>query len=122
VIDTQSGPEMKGARDWFLRAVALLLVALALQSGSFGELTDAKKWYFGSPDHSSAVLPELRKALAKRAEADAALGADDAPGAAPLRSAPVVARTAFTGHAPLAAREVPQPPRLLPDPTGPPRA
>ncbi len=111
-----------------MRAVALLLVAVGLQAGSFGELTDAQKWYFGVPDHGSAVLNEHRRALATRAEADTeldgepALGAEDPPAGEPRRGWPVPGLAKLTRHAPLAEREVSHPRQLLPHPTGPPRA
>ncbi len=129
MIDAPIRQETAVQGSWFVRAVALLLVAAGLHAGSFRDLDDVQDRYFGTPDHSAAVLLEPRKALAPRAQADSpqtkepALGAHDAPSALALRAwSPAAALSRRSRHAPLAAPDVVLPQRLLPDPTGPPRA
>lgn len=129
MIDAPIRQETAGQGGWFVRAVALLLVAAGLHAGSFRDLDDVQDRYFGTPDHSAAVLLEPRKALAPHAQAgspqtkDPALGAHDAPAALALRTGPPAAALARDSrHAALAAPDVFLPRRLLPDPTGPPRA
>jgi len=128
MIRSQTCQQPATVGGWFVRAVALLLVAVGVQAGSFRDLADAKNRYFGTLDYRVAVRPEPRQGLAPRAQADRtlesdpAIGTGDVPAAAPLRSWPLPARTAFTRRSPLAATDSSRPRRLLPDPTGPPRA
>jgi hypothetical protein len=128
VIDSQFSLQPRRHGGWFVGAVALLLVAIGLQAGTFRNLENAKDWYFGTLDYSAAALPGARKSLVLRAQAEGeqdkepAFGAEDAPAvdSSSFRRAP--ARTAFTRDELLVAPDVSHPLRLLPDPTGPPRA
>lgn len=120
---------MASGGSWLERAVALLLVAVCLQAGSFRDLEDANDWYFGTPDYGAVTLTGARKALAIRAQADDALGNELSPdandpsafGAAPRRG-PALDLIAFVSRGPLAGLVVSHPLPLRPDPTGPPRA
>ena len=111
-----------------MRAVALLLVAAGLHAGTFRDLDDVQDWYFGAPDYSAAVLPEARKSLATRAQADgtldgeAAQGSDDAPALVARSARPVPAQASFARGTQRASPDPSLPLRLRPDPTGPPRA
>ena len=101
------------SNPWFVRSVALLLVLVGLQSGSFQDLDAGQERYYGAQDFSAAVRAEARKT-------DPVLGAGsaaDAPTALPR--ALMVARAPQRSRA-LGIACLPQ--YLLPDPTGPPRA
>lgn len=104
---------------WRVRAVALLLVAAGLQSGSLRDIDAAQDWYLGAADVTAAVLTGPRKADAAKAPS---IPAGDAPAAAPQGAAAALARAGWAPFAPLAAVEVSRPIRLVPDPTGPPQA
>lgn len=102
-----------------IRAVALLLVAAGLQSGSLRYFEPAQDWYLGAADVTAAVLTAPRKADAAKVPS---IPAGDVSAAVPQGAAAALARTGLAPFAPLAAVEVSRPIRLVPDPTGPPRA
>ncbi len=94
----------------FVRAVALLMLLVGLQAGSFRDLTASEERYYGAPDHSVAARPEVRQP-------------DALPLPGPSAQPP---RPEYR-----ATVELPPPPkpdragafpRHHPDPTGPPRA
>jgi len=96
-----------------VRTVALLLVLVGLQAGAFRDLDTGHEWYFGTGDHSAAVLPEARKA-------DPTIGMGPIAEAPRIRQAPVIAETARDALPETGSVRAVH--RLLPDPTGPPRA
>lgn len=100
-------------RPWLVRTVALLLVLVGLQSGSFRDLDTGHERYYGTEDYSAAVRPEARKSDLGPVEPPAALP-PRRNGSAPVTDSSVPARLAGGGDA--------SPRRFLPDPTGPPRA
>ena len=100
-------------RSWIVRSVALLLVLVGVQAGSFRDLDAGHELYYGTKDDSAAVRPEARK-----------------PDVVPAHPPPVqpprwFSEPPFTAFASPARRTTggrASPQRLLPDPTGPPRA
>lgn len=100
-------------RPWIVRAVALLLVLVGLQAGSFRDLDAGHERYYGAENYSAAVRPEARKPAAVPVEP---------PAAQPPRLAPATGFTAFAPLAQAATGGNALPQRLRPAPTGPPRA
>ena len=100
-------------RPWPVRAVALLLVLVGLQAGSFSDLDMGDERYCGTEDYSAVVRPEARKPDA----VPPPLPAAQPPGApqTALSSASVTPALHRAG-----ARAFPK--HHVPDPTGPPRA
>jgi hypothetical protein len=100
-------------RPWAVRAVALLLVLVGLQAGSFSDPDTGDERYYGTEDYSAVVRPEARKPDA----VPPPLPAVQPPGApqTALSSALVTPARHRTG-----ARAFPK--HRVPDPTGPPRA
>lgn len=99
-------------RPGIVRAVALLLVLVGLQAGSFSGLDSGDERYYGTEDYSAVVRPEARKPDVIPVPL---------PAAQPPRVAPA---TEFAAFAALAQAETGNalPQRLRPTPTGPPRA
>lgn len=128
MIDPQLSQTTVRPGNWIGRAAALLLVAIGLQVGSFGELASSHKRYVGTEDHGSVALTETRKEHATRVKPDRALeheptpGAEDTPEAAPYPVPPASAHAAIVRRALRAVVDTNHPHRLLPDPTGPPSA
>ena len=100
-------------RPWLVRTVALLLVLLGLQAGSFRDLDAGHERYYGTEDYSAVVRPEARKPDA----VPPPLPAAQPPGAlqAALFPASLTPPRRFTGARAFARHRIP-------DPTGPPRA
>lgn len=67
-------------RPWVVRWVALLLVFVGLQAGSFRDLDTGEQRYFGTADYHAAVAPEAGKPQAL----PPAVPAAQAPRAAPV--------------------------------------
>ena len=99
-------------RPGIVRAVALLLVLVGLQAGSFSDLDTGDERYYGTEDYSAVVRPEAR-------EPDAVpppLPTAQPPGAPmALLFSPLLPPT----RRPPGVRAFPQ--HRVPDPTGPPR-
>jgi len=101
-------------RLWVVRSVALLLVVVGLQAGSFRGFDNSRQWVHGADEGAATVLAEVRKPHAKPAPPSAA--------ASPPRPARGDSSVALTltersrGSARAASRH------HVPDPTGPPRA
>lgn len=92
-------------RPWLVRSIALLLVLIGLQAGSFRDLDTGEQRYFGTADYHAAVAPESGKPLAL----PPAVPAAQLPSAAPVAPVlPVAAARAGAFH--------------FFDSTGPPRA
>ena len=98
---------------WIVRTVALLLVLVGLQAGAFRDLDTGHEWYFGTEDASAAVRPEARKSDVLPVHP---------PSAQPPRWVAALTFTAFASPARRATGGGACSQRLLPDPTGPPRA
>jgi len=100
-------------RPWLVRSIALLLVLVGLQAGSFRDLDAGHERYYDTDDYASAVRPEVRKSDLDTVEPQPA---QDRP----------VGRTAAHRAIEIAsacAAPVAHPPqRFRPAPTGPPRA
>lgn len=98
-------------RPWLVRAVAMLLLLVGLQAGTFRDFDSSHQWAAGADDGTVAVLTEGRKAdgdaVALQAAALPRPACRELPGALRLARHSVGAR-ALSHH--------------LPDPTGPPRA
>jgi hypothetical protein len=94
-------------RPWLVRAVALLLVLVGLQAGSFRDLDTGDAPYYGTADYGAVVAVEARLA-------------DGLPPPAPVARLP----QAQHGDGALPTEPVRAAARAfhLPDPTGPPRA
>lgn len=99
------------SRPWVVRAVALLLVLVGLQAGSFHDLDTSHERYYGTEDYSAAVRPEARKSEGVPVEPPSLPNDADRPAIASRASASPVAVS--RGRAAPARR-------LHPDPTGPP--
>jgi hypothetical protein len=99
-------------RPWLVRAVALLLVLLGLQAGSFRDLDAGHERYYGTEDYSAAVRPEARKPHAVPPPLPAAQ-----PPGAPLALLDFALLPPT--RRPADVRAFPQ--HHVPDPTGPPR-
>jgi hypothetical protein len=102
-------------RPWIVRNVALLLVLVGLQAGSFRDLDTGHEWFFGTEDASAAVMSEARKADPSIDRLPAA----SAPSAFPV---PVRVRAALRLRAAPESSGAPSARAYLPSPTGPPRA
>jgi hypothetical protein len=100
-------------RSWIVRSVALLLVLVGVQAGSFRDLYAGHERYYGTEDYSAAVRPEARKPDVVPV---------DPPFAQPPRRVAAPPFTAFASPARRATGGRASPRRLLPDSTGPPRA
>ena len=100
-------------RSWAVRSIALLLVLVGLQAGSFQDLDAGHERYYGTDDYTSAVRPEVRKSELDAVEPPLAQDQPVAPMAA-HRGIEIAA----TGAAPAAHPSH----RYRPAPTGPPRA
>ena len=100
-------------RSWIVRSVALLLVLVGVQAGSFRDLYAGHERYYGTEDYSAAVRPEARKPDVVPVHP---------PSAQPPRWVAEAPFTAFASPARCATGGGASPQRLLPDPTGPPRA
>jgi hypothetical protein len=100
-------------RPWLVRAVALLLVLVGLQAGSFQDLDTGHERHYGTDDYTSAVRPEVRKSDLDTVEPQPAQARLERPAA--VYRAIQVPSTRATPVAVL-------PPRFRPAPTGPPRA
>ena len=101
-------------RSWIVRAVALLLVLVGLQSGAFRDPHAGHDWYFGHADDGAVMLADARKA-------DPQVAAEPATGVPVHAAAPAAAAQARRA-APPAIATASLAPFLLPDPTGPPAA
>lgn len=95
----------------FVRAVALVMLLIGLQAGSFGDLSASDERYYGTPDHSAALRPEPRKPDAVPLP-DAAAQPPIARRPAGAQPRPALSRTDAGGF----------PAHVVPDPTGPPPA
>lgn len=100
-------------RPWIVRAVALLLVLVGLQAGSFQDLDAGHERYYGNDDYTSAVRPEVRKSDLDGVEAQPAEDRPERP-AAVYRAIEIPSTRATSAALPA--------PRFRPAPTGPPRA
>lgn len=100
-------------RLWIVRTVALLLVFVGLQGGSFRDLDGGQQWVYGADNGVAAVLAETREP-------------DAVPLTPPAAQPPRVARAplgmAFAAPARTVRGSRAFLPHLHPDPTGPPRA
>jgi hypothetical protein len=100
-------------RPWLVRAVALLLVLVGLQAGSFRDLDTGHERYYGNDDYTSAVRPEVRKSDLDTVEPQPAQDRLERP--ASMHRAIQVPSSRATPVALLSQR-------FRPAPTGPPRA
>jgi hypothetical protein len=100
-------------RPGIVRAVALVLMLVGPQAGSFSDLDTGGERYYGTEDYSAVVRPEARKPQA----VPLPLPAAQPPGAP---RALLVCALRPPIRRPAGGRAVPQ--HLVPDPTGPPRA
>jgi hypothetical protein len=100
-------------RPWLVRAVALLLVLVGLQAGSFQDLDNGHERYYGNDDYTSAVRPEVRKSDLDSVEPQPAQDRPVDP--SPAHRTIEIASACATPAALLL-------PRFRPAPTGPPRA
>ncbi|HEU4647403.1 MAG TPA: hypothetical protein VFS80_17745 [Burkholderiales bacterium] len=98
---------------WLVRAVALLLVLVGLQAGSFQDLDAGHERFYGTDDYTSAVRPEVRKSELDSVEPQPAQDR-------PERQAAMYRVIEIPSASATPVALLPQ--RFRPAPTGPPRA